>query len=605
MLAQNRPGPARVGIDFGTSSTVAVIALPDREPRPLLFDGSPLLPSAVCLDPTGRILTGRDALHTATTDPAAFEPYPKQRVDDGTVLLAGTDVTVTALFEAVVSRVLDEAANVTNRRTDTTPQVVITCPAGWHGTRRATLLSAAPPGTRLIDEPIAAAHYFTDIAGHDLPDAATAVVYDFGAGTFDTAVVRRTGEGFTTIAALGVSDCGGLDIDAAIVSHLAAAGLDPGQWRRLEVPTTNAERRARHQLWSNVRSAKEILSRTSATLIHVPLLDVEVALGREELDQLAQPILDRTVAAVREVLKTAGVDPAGVSAIFLSGGSSRMPAVVTSLHRAFGLVPTTVDQPELAVAEGSLRAAAATLAVEAPGTGVALPAAPGPPGHLPPAETPSPVGPAASIRRAITRRRIAVAAAVLGIAGLISAGLVAVSRDDGTAAVPTTHPSASNRSAVAASPSPSYPPGVDPCLLGSWRMTNNDVVGMIDDVKVIYSGGAGTIFTYRADRTSSLDHSKTQPRIARYQGDTFTNSFKGTAQFTYFAEKGILDETVTRNNVVEINRRNGTVVLNQPATFFPEPTQYRCTRDELFFNSAQGNFSTRAVRVVKPTSSAS
>jgi hypothetical protein len=56
----------RLGIDFGTSSTVAVIQVGDRPPRPLLFDGSPLMPSAACADPTGRILVGRDAVQLAT-----------------------------------------------------------------------------------------------------------------------------------------------------------------------------------------------------------------------------------------------------------------------------------------------------------------------------------------------------------------------------------------------------------------------------------------------------------------------------------------------------------------------------------------------------------
>jgi molecular chaperone DnaK len=37
---------SRLGIDFGTSATVAVLAGPDQRIRPLLFDASPLLPSA-------------------------------------------------------------------------------------------------------------------------------------------------------------------------------------------------------------------------------------------------------------------------------------------------------------------------------------------------------------------------------------------------------------------------------------------------------------------------------------------------------------------------------------------------------------------------------
>src|SRR5262245_54578896 len=143
MPTEDGVGLARVGIDFGTSSTVAVVAAPGREPRPLLFDGSPLLPSAVCVDPTGRILTGRDALYTAMVDPSAFEPHPKQRVDEGTVLLAGADVAVPKLFEAVLGRVMTEAANVTGGLTDHPLEVVVTCPAAWGSTRRDILLGAA------------------------------------------------------------------------------------------------------------------------------------------------------------------------------------------------------------------------------------------------------------------------------------------------------------------------------------------------------------------------------------------------------------------------------------------------------------------------------
>jgi molecular chaperone HscA len=51
-----------LGVDLGTSHTVAMLRRPDGRTRPLLFDGRPLLPSAVYLDTTGRLHVGQDAL---------------------------------------------------------------------------------------------------------------------------------------------------------------------------------------------------------------------------------------------------------------------------------------------------------------------------------------------------------------------------------------------------------------------------------------------------------------------------------------------------------------------------------------------------------------
>src|SRR5215212_8127193 len=58
-------GAVRLGIDLGTSNTVAVLESGDGTVRPVIFDGSELLPSAVFLGSGGELLTGRDALHAA------------------------------------------------------------------------------------------------------------------------------------------------------------------------------------------------------------------------------------------------------------------------------------------------------------------------------------------------------------------------------------------------------------------------------------------------------------------------------------------------------------------------------------------------------------
>src|SRR5205814_2200040 len=76
------------------------------------------------------------------------------------------------------------------------------------------------PRVRLVEEPVAAATYFTNVLGRQVPIGSVVVVHDFGAGTFDVSVVARTGQGFDVLAVDGRDDIGGLDIDAAIVAHL-------------------------------------------------------------------------------------------------------------------------------------------------------------------------------------------------------------------------------------------------------------------------------------------------------------------------------------------------------------------------------------------------
>src|ERR671917_556996 len=96
-----RPNGHALGVDFGTSHTVAMARWPDGRARPLLVDGSPLLPSAVYAEPAGELLVGRDAVHSARLDPARFEPNPKRRIDDGTLLLGDREVPVGDAVRAV------------------------------------------------------------------------------------------------------------------------------------------------------------------------------------------------------------------------------------------------------------------------------------------------------------------------------------------------------------------------------------------------------------------------------------------------------------------------------------------------------------------------
>ena len=375
-----------LGVDLGTSHTVAMLRWPDGRTRPLLFDGQPLLPSAVYLDTDGRLHVGRDAQRLGYADPVRIEPYPKRHIDAETLLLGGSAVPVADLFAALLGGVAREAVATAGFL----PPAVLTYPAAWGARRRAVLTEALakagwPAGTRLVAEPIAAARYFADVLRRPVPVGSALAVFDFGGGTLDVAVVRNEGYGsdgqprFEVASCGGADDLGGLDVDAALVDHLGGslAGREPAAWGALTDPGTLAQWRARRQFWDDVRGAKEMLSRSVQAPVPVPGVEQAVHLTRDELEREADPLIRRGVAEAGAVIKAAGLSPGELAGLFLVGGSSRVPMVARLLHSELGIAPTVLEQPELPVAEGAIvvatRPAAADLpdASESPATSAA------------------------------------------------------------------------------------------------------------------------------------------------------------------------------------------------------------------------------------------
>ncbi|MFD0745274.1 Hsp70 family protein [Phytohabitans flavus] len=365
-------GSVRLAVDLGTTHTVAVVRRGGQEPRALLFDGTPLLSSGVFVDATGGLHTGRDGTRLGGSSPERFEPHPKRRVDEGTVLLGEYEVPVEQLLAASLRRVADEARTAGVSADGAT---VLTCPADWGQPRRNVLRAAAWRAglgqVTLLDEPIAAATYCVQVLGQQVPPGGCLGVFDFGGGTFDVAVVRREPAGLRVLATGGLDDLGGLDVDSALVAHLGqlVAVRDPELWRRLEQPADVEQRRERQAFWTEVRAAKEMLSRSSTAPVHVPGRMEPMHLTRDELDRVGGPLVARAVDETRRVLQRAGVEPGQLAGLLLVGGSSRMPLVASRLHARLGVAPSVPEQPELPVAYGALVHAMAAAPATAPGTG--------------------------------------------------------------------------------------------------------------------------------------------------------------------------------------------------------------------------------------------
>jgi hypothetical protein len=398
-----------LAIDFGSSFTTAA-TVTDRVVRVLDVLGSRRLASVVLLDRDGELIVGEEADREAAVSPDRVERGPKRAVGSRMVLLGGTPVLVVDLVAALLSVLVDEA--VRQHGGEPPARVALTHPARWGPERLAVLIDAAtktgldPATIELVPEPVAAAALYAK--ARSLEGDAVAV-YDLGGGTFDTAVLRRTDQGLETVGTPGGDETvGGEAFDHLLYRKVGehVAAVDASLWVDL---TTNPDRRWRHantDLFGRVRAAKEALSTRERATVFVAEADLVVSITRSEFEDLVIEDIERTAEILGRTVDGSGMGNADLAAVYLVGGSSRIPLIGRRLTETFGERLATWDDPQLAVVlgaaellrgdhglsrDGALETAESSTVPDEPPT-EAEPE-PAPPIALPPLPTPAPTTP--------------------------------------------------------------------------------------------------------------------------------------------------------------------------------------------------------------------
>jgi actin-like ATPase involved in cell morphogenesis len=341
-----------LGIDVGTTYTAAAIADGDRITPLTLGTRSFMIPSTVFVAGDGEVIVGDAAERRAIDDPSSVARGVKRRIGDETpMIVGGTPWPPELLFARLQRWVVDQARTDSGHAAD---KVVLTHPATWGQYRLEVLEQAARqagiPDPTFVSEPAAAAAFHATET--ELAPGQVIIVYDFGGGTFDAAVLRKDDVGFTILGEpTGIDSIGGLNVDEAVLAFVdqAAGGvladLDPDD---AQVVSDVAELRRR------CVAAKEALSTdmTATVAVRLPGRDVDVRITRDELRQMTSSIVAQTIVAVRRAMASANVAAANVSAVLLVGGSSQLPAVAEQLNE-LGLAVVAHPNPKLAVCEGA------------------------------------------------------------------------------------------------------------------------------------------------------------------------------------------------------------------------------------------------------------
>ncbi len=367
-----------IGIDLGTTNSVAAV-MEGGEPVVIpSAEGSRLFPSIVAVNPkTGERMVGQVAKRQAVINSAntifSVKRFMGRKYDDPEVARArkyvsyevrkapNGDIRV-AMNEREYSPPEISAMILQKIKTDAeaylgqpVTQAVITVPAYFNDSQRQATKDAGKIAglevLRIVNEPTASSLAYG--VGNDKDEMIA--VYDLGGGTFDISILE-VGDGvFEVKSTNGDTFLGGDDFDLRIIDWAAE------QFKMDQGIDLRNDKQALQRLREAAEKAKIELSTTMQSELNLPYITADASgpkhlnltLTRAKFEQLTAELIQRSIEPCRLALKDAGLTTSEISDVVLVGGMTRMPAIQEAVKKFFGREPHKGVNPDEVVGLGA------------------------------------------------------------------------------------------------------------------------------------------------------------------------------------------------------------------------------------------------------------
>lgn len=346
-----------LGIDFGTTNSSASYIKPDGTPEAIRFIGHDLKMPSVISFYGNTPMFGYEVQYLL--DNIYGMQYEEQKrflsktvksikkiLDQTSQVCGHRHVEIVAMFIKHLKEQAQMSCPI--QKFD---KLVITHPVQFEEWKKQLYKDAASQAgfdnVELLYEPVSAALGY--LGKEQVQNVKGMLVYDFGGGTFDVAyLTKQDGKFIVPLPPKGDSECGGDDIDNDIYKLIVAKSKISEYASTRDLGLLFQCKRWKEMLSSMNNIPISVLSKNN------PSLSFSGELTREEIESVASPYIDKTIALTKDVYTNVMENQLPLDFILLIGGSSNMPIIQEKIKESLpGVKIRTTGSADIAVALGA------------------------------------------------------------------------------------------------------------------------------------------------------------------------------------------------------------------------------------------------------------